>query len=131
MVIPRLSSFPLKYYGKKSQRWRKFWIGSGLGLWCLMPLSTVFQLYCGGGGNQSTQRKPTTCRKSDKLYNIILYWFLNDMLNNRSWNVKRIYFHEIVWLRCLFHPHFSYHISPSKNEPEKHLIRLWINDIEV
>ena len=34
------------------------------GLWCLMPLSTLVQLYHGGGGNMSTQRKPLTCRKS-------------------------------------------------------------------
>jgi uncharacterized surface protein with fasciclin (FAS1) repeats len=40
----------------------------GLGLWCLMPLRAIFQIYRGvqfiGGGNRSTRRKPPTCRKS-------------------------------------------------------------------
>ena len=47
-------------------------------LLCLMPLSTIFQLYCGsfiGGGNQSAQRKPLICvwQVTDKLYHIMLY----------------------------------------------------------
>jgi hypothetical protein len=44
-----------------------------LGLWCFMPLSTIFQVYPVivaasfiGGGNENTWRKPPTCRKSLK-----------------------------------------------------------------
>jgi hypothetical protein len=63
----------------------------GLVLWCLMPLSTVFQLYYGGQfywwrTNWSTRRKPLTCRKSlTKLYhmNIRLSVF-NATFNNIS-----------------------------------------------
>ena len=47
----------------------------GLGLWCLMPLSTIFQLYRGGcfflgGGNPKTTDQPQV---TDKLDYIILY----------------------------------------------------------
>ena len=52
-----------------------FVIGIKVGcvLWCLMPLSTIFQLYHYimavsfiGGGYRSAQRKPLTCRKWQK-----------------------------------------------------------------
>jgi hypothetical protein len=52
-----------------------------LGLWCFTPLSTAFQLYrglqfySGGGGNQSTWRKPPTCRKS--LTNLMTQWYID------------------------------------------------------
>jgi hypothetical protein len=40
--------------------------GLGLGLWCLTPLSTIFQYFFSfiGGGNRSTWRKSPICRKS-------------------------------------------------------------------
>jgi hypothetical protein len=70
-----------------------------------------------GGGNRSTQRKPPTCRKSDKLYQIMLYrvhlaikWgrlyslslftvymrFLHALLMSRSLGPKIIMIKEMV-----------------------------------
>ena len=47
----------------------------GWGLWCLTPLSTIFQLYISliGRENRSTRRKPQICRKLLTMYHIMLY----------------------------------------------------------
>ena len=50
----------------------------GLGLWCLMPRSTIFQVYRGtqfiGGRNRSTWRKPLTCLMSLTNFITICYF---------------------------------------------------------
>jgi hypothetical protein len=60
----------------------------GGGVWCLMPLSTIFQLY--RGGNRSTQRKPPICHKSHKLYHIMLYRLSGIQTHNASGDRHRL-----------------------------------------
>jgi hypothetical protein len=69
-------------------------LDGGCGLWCLKPLSTIFQLYIVvvnfvGGGNWSAWRKPPSCCKSlTNFYHIMLYQVHLAMNGVRTQNVS-------------------------------------------
>ena len=88
-----------------------------VGLWCLMPLSTIFQLpYISwrsvfiGGGNLRTRRKPDLLQVTDKLDHIIVY--------TSPWSRFKLTTTVVIGTHCLGSCKSKYHTITATTAPQ-------------